>query len=436
MRSNIKAAVALVAVAGLLLTGCASMSTTQAQGNLAEAANCADLSVQLTAAREDLKSAKADVKELKDTPGEAQASSEVDRLTSLIEELDTREDECESEDEDGTLSDDGVIGVGQNDGTAEILPVINGDGQPVIVDSTTNPATPALLDGSLQNTNQSISWSDLVKRVGNQQWYIDGVNTRAAYTGFTWEDVLRFAKVNTTKDGEAAGVEARVIQVFNWSGLTDAEARDKVRPYIGDAADTLHIVRIDGGFVNTRNVNKYSDPGNPAMGNFFDTQQMVRVSLVPIVFDTKGKPIGLDISRGAGIFIDCGNLHWVPPKVWECTDSSCTPPPPPPSVCPWNPTLPPDSPDCLQPKDWDNNPPKPDGIVPLPEDGLEPRPELPADSAPVLPEGEVPDSDSQAPGATLPDPDREIPDPGTGEGGGSVNPEDGGPNDTDPGNPF
>jgi hypothetical protein len=230
-------------------------------------------------------------------------------------------------------------GVENADGTIEQLPLYFGDGgTPVVFDTTDNPNTPPLLDGDLMNQNVTTSWAEFVKRADNQQWYIDGVNARTSETGFDWADVLKFAAQK--------GYESRVIQVFDYTveEMSDAQVREAVRPYMGNAADTLQIVRIFGAIIDTLNA---GTDDHPQMANFAHEEKMIRVSLVPIMFDDKGKPIALDVSRGAGIFIDCGNLHWIPPKVWVCADSYCHPP-----VCPpnWTGTWP----VCKDP--WSNDP--------------------------------------------------------------------------------
>lgn len=260
---------------------------------------------------------------------------------------------------DEAPGNDGTVGIQNADGTSTFnLPLVAGTDATLVVDTTTQAATPPLLDGTLRFTAQTLTWEGLVERVGHQQWYIDGVNARAAQTGFTWDDVLKFASVNRIEDGKVdnSGVNALAIQIFNRPDLTDEQARDMVREYItpeveetiGLTVEQLPIQRINNGFVNTRNVGSTT---YPAMGDYFDTQKMVRVSLMPIKFDAQGQPVSLDGSRGAGIFIDCGNLHWVPPAVWVCKTDSCEKPPPPPAPkCPWNHNIPPNHPDCLQPK--------------------------------------------------------------------------------------
>ena len=297
----------------------------------------------------------------------------------------------------------GKAGVENHDGTVKNLPIVKGTGSTIVIDTTNQKVTPPLLDGSLRFTAQTLSWAGIVERVGDQQWFKDGIDARSAQTGFTWKDVKKFAKTNKMVDGKVQGVNALAIQVYNLPKSSDKEVRNQVRKYItpdvekiiGITVDELPIQHIDNGFVNTRRAGTAT---SPKMGEYFDTEQMIRVSLMPIKFDKKGNAVGLDGSRGAGIFIDCGNLHWVPKAMWECTKTSCekpacpagatgTPPncefpaPPEPEqpwepepeepwepeqpkpVCQWNPQLPPDSPDCLQPKG--NNTPKHDGWKPL-----------------------------------------------------------------------
>lgn len=265
------------------------------------------------------------------------------------------------------------VGVLNHDGTTTVVPIVNAGTSPVIIDSTQNASTPPLiqpqlLDGSLRFTAQTLSWKGLVDRVGEQQWYKDGVNSYAAQTGFSWNDVLKFAAANSVINNKVVGTNALAIQIYNQPGLTDAQARDQVRQYItpavekviGTTVDQLPIQRIDNGFMNTVNA---GTAAFPKMQQMFDTEKMVRVTLMPLTFDASGKANGLDGSRGAGIFIDCGNLHWVPQAMWKCTGPSCaTLPPcpagmegtqpnchvPPPPVTP--PTVTPPCTTCLTPK--------------------------------------------------------------------------------------
>lgn len=268
------------------------------------------------------------------------------------------------------------VGVEEGDGTVTNLPLVTGEGNdPIVVDTTRDAATPPLvqpplMDGDLRFTAQSLSWQGLVERVGDQQGYKDGIDQFQQRLGFTWNDALRFAEVNKVgEDGKIQGVNALAIQIYNQPNLTDEQARDQVRQYItpkeeeviGLTVEELPIQRINNGFVNTRNIGTLS---SLKVGTYFDTQAMVRVSLMPLKFNEAGDPVSLDATKGAGIFIDCGNLHWVPTAIWYCTDDKCekpTPPAPPVTPCQHNcnPTPPDDR------KPWHLNTERPSGWTPL-----------------------------------------------------------------------
>lgn len=282
--------------------------------------------------------------------------------------------------------DDGKVGVEDADSTIAVnLPLYNGDGDGVVtIDSTDDGNVAPLLDYNQRYTANTLTWAGLVDRVGSQQWYIDGINANAAKTGFGWNDVLKFAQANRIgDDGKVEGVNALAIQVFNISGdeMSDAQVRDQVAQYVtseiqksvGIDVDQLPIQRINNGFINTRNIGSTT---SPEMGTYFDNEKMIRVSLMPLIFDESGNATALDGSRGAGIFIDCGNLHWVPKSVWTCADTSCKKPVKrptyvPPSYQPSNPGKPSNPgtpttpPSGNNPKDWSKLPSKPSGVTKL-----------------------------------------------------------------------
>ena len=278
--------------------------------------------------------------------------------------------------------DDGRVGVEDADGTiAANLPLYNGDGKSVVaIDSTDDGNVAPLLDYNQRYTANTLTWAGLVDRVGSQQWYIDGINANAAKTGFDWNDVLKFAQANRIgDDGKVEGVNALAILVFNISGdeMSDAQVRDQVAQYVtseiqksvGIDVDQLPIQRINNGFINTRNIGSTT---SPEMGTFFDNEKMVRVSLMPLIFDESGNATALDGSRGAGIFFDCGNLHWVPKSVWTCTDTACKKPverptyvPPTYPGSPGNPGNPTTPPSGNNAKDWSKLPSKPSGVTKL-----------------------------------------------------------------------
>jgi hypothetical protein len=195
---------------------------------------------------------------------------------------------------------DGTAGIEDSDGEKKVLPLVDQKGDRVTpADTTSDSRSPssyadALRGGSVRN------WSDLVSRMGNMQWYVNGVNARKGKTGFDWSDVEKWAK-----DGQ--GFDTRVIQVYNLSPgqLSDQAARDHVRGLFGSDADKLPIARHYCA-VNTRGL------GNGNLQDFVDCRQMVRGSLAPLVYKD-GKPVAVD--GDSGIFVDCFNVWWLPRQV-------------------------------------------------------------------------------------------------------------------------
>lgn len=320
-------------------------------------------------------------------------------------------------------AEEDTIGVEQPNGDLDSLPVVGTEEVTLIsADTTDNPQTPATFKDvrATCGADYLLKWSALVDCIdeAEAQWYIDAVNNRASYTGFNWGDIVKWAN-----DPQLDTSSQLIIQVYG-SGFTDEEARAIALELVGnpDLVAKLPIVRNPNGFANTWS------KGNEVVENFFDRRTMVRVSLAPVVYNADGTVKG--IRGNAGIFIDCLNIWW---KVVRTCEGVCTPPPPPPPP----PTTPPCVTDCE--KIWPDSVTPPDGVNVQPNDPYEDRPELPANPAPVIPATEIPSSDSQAEGATTPDPDRTIPAPATGttsDGStGSVNP-DSGTNEGDAGNPF
>lgn len=219
------------------------------------------------------------------------------------------------------------------DGTITNPEIYYGDGGTTVVDTTQDPNTPPLLDGALRYQNLTRNWGDLVERVGDQQWYKDGLDEFEVQSGFGWDEVEKFAEIEEEYAAEDIVLETRVIFVQKRSDMSDVAVRDAVRPYLGDDADTLDIYRVDQAIMDTYNTGTSEAPH---MEDFAHDESMVRVTLVPFLLDSEGNPVvdengipKLDLSRGAGVFIDCGNLHWNPPIiVTTCTDETCLP------VCP------------------------------------------------------------------------------------------------------
>lgn len=227
-------------------------------------------------------------------------------------------------------AEEDVIGVEQPNGDLESLPVVGTEGVTLTsADTTANPQTPATFKGvrATCDAEYLLKWSALVDCIdeAGADWYIDAVNDRAKYTGFTWSEVVQWAN-----DPQLDSSSQLIIQVYGGSGFTDDEARAIALELVGDETlvAKLPIVRNPNGFANT-----WSE-GNEKVGNFFDRRTMVRVSLAPVVYNTDGTIKG--IRGNAGIFIDCLNVWW---KVVRTCEGVCTPPPPPPPPPP--PTSPP-----------------------------------------------------------------------------------------------
>lgn len=293
-------------------------------------------------------------------------------LDALKERQDTPCTDLTTGDKVGVVNADGTTG--------SVLALTGKPGEVSIIDTTKNKQTPPLINGESsallggeRYKVQAVTWADVVTSVGENQWYKDGVNSYAAQTGFTWDDVLKFASVNKLADDGKIMNSSLVIQIIN-SDMTNEEAlaslpkefKDQMEKLVDGGVNALPIQRLDQGMMNTRNVGTES---KPVMGEFLDKTEQVRITLMPISFDKEfcnGEEMCLDGSRGAGIFIDCLNLHWVPKAVWTCTDDSCTIPPcpegwtgsqpncvPPPQTCPPGQVGTP--PDCLELKDWSLN---------------------------------------------------------------------------------
>jgi hypothetical protein len=179
---------------------------------------------------------------------------------------------------------------------------------------TTSPDNPVVGEETVNTTNLQpsvddgkgpvTSWTNLVERVNalpkdKKQAYIEAINQRSKQLG-SWEQVEQYAALE--KNGKLG--DTRVILVLN-SNLSDQQVRNEVRPYIGDAADKLLIVRAHGALINTRGV----DSGQ--IEDFADNRSQVRVILaVPVkqksggyVADKEGK----GVERGYGILTECTN---------------------------------------------------------------------------------------------------------------------------------
>lgn len=195
----------------------------------------------------------------------------------------------------------------QPDGKTVTVPFVSGqnvnDG-----DTRDNGSMPAL-SKLLPNCGVLVNWQSLVDCVDKHhaQWYVDGVNQRAAYTGFNWDDIVKWGKA-TTSDGTKP--EERVIQLYK-KDMSDDAARTAVAKLVGgvNVAKGLPQPQRYGApaYANTwRTSGK-----KPAMTDFADYNSEVRVTLSPLVLDKNGHVIGLLKGVSSGVFVDCYNLHWL-----------------------------------------------------------------------------------------------------------------------------
>jgi hypothetical protein len=194
----------------------------------------------------------------------------------------------------------------QPDGKTVTLPFVNGS--PVKDGDTRNDSDTPSLDKLLPNCGVLADWQSLVDCVNKHhaQWYIDGVNQRVAYTGFDWNDIVKWSKA-TTPDGKKP--ETRVIQLYKMN-MSDDAARRAVAKLVGgmDVAKRLQTpLRYNApAYANTWR----SDGKSPMMTDFADYKQEVRVTLAPLVLDKNGHVVGLLTGVPSGVFVDCYNLHW------------------------------------------------------------------------------------------------------------------------------
>lgn len=287
----------------------------------------------------------------------------------------------------------------QSGGSLQNLPVLGAvPNQIAIGDTTGNPRTPAVAGADLlQKCKESArNWAQLAQCVGDQQWYIDGINAQRASLGFGWDDILAWAKLSV-------GFDTRLIHVF---GMSEADkpkdvARREAAAKLGDPSIMkLEVVYHPSCFMNTRGLEARK------MSPFVDCQRQVRVSLAPLVVEN-GKVVGL--RADAGIFVDCLNpwallreiviTRWDSPGVPKPTPSAPpqgggNPPPAPPVSGP-----PPAAPPVAPPNGGGNPPP----VVPPVTPPVGKNPALGSD-----PQGNAPtgggQKDQPGPGAPTPAP--------------------------------
>lgn len=187
--------------------------------------------------------------------------------------------------------------------------------------TTADPRTPATLKDVAEICGRVLTWKalrDCILEQDDIQWYIDAINERTEELKFTWDDINTWADDPQLNTPTATQV---LIQVYG-EGYTLEEIERQAAEIVGPtmAAQLIAENKIayhPAGFMNTSSSDKN-------VYDFFDGRTMVRVSLAPVVYNEKGE--FLEFNPDSGIFLDCGNLWWIPKIVWVC-DSSCTPPP-------------------------------------------------------------------------------------------------------------
>ena len=200
-----------------------------------------------------------------------------------------------------TVGEEAKVDTYAKGGERSNQPVVGDNGRIVAGDSTREIETPPSVAAGevLQRCSRLAGWDQFAPCMEGQQWYIDAVNRMAQFTGYTWDDVLKWA---TAKDVNGKLVDARTIQVFNLSqvDMPEPKARNAVRGLIGNDADILPFPVYHGEFINSRGLKEKT------VSSFVDRKRQVRIALSPLVLNKQGQVVGL---RGdAGIFVDCLNI--------------------------------------------------------------------------------------------------------------------------------
>ncbi len=269
--------------------------------------------------------------------------------------VDTESVERASDLDGDGLGEDALTDLAFRDGSVNRLPLLEGSDTVLGPITTNNPLTPPLGP----NSQVAFCWSDVRDYGLNNEWYMQAIDRYSAELGFTWAEVLRAA------DDPAADCSFR-IGVFNIATRDQldrnpnlgADIRNRVRPLVGDHADTLDML-VTNCVVNTRLVNETASP-------FVDCQPQVRVVLLMPAYNADNVAVGLKTQ--GGILADCWNLFWIP--------SEPEPTEPPPTVPPTEPTPEPTpTPTPTEPTP-EPTPVCPDGPLegqPVPQNGLCPK---------------------------------------------------------------
>ena len=190
------------------------------------------------------------------------------------------------------------------DGTGWQLPMAPENVDVLVGDSTKDPDTPPVMPALPGKCRGAINWTEIRECAKTEQWYIDGINQLKPFSGFNWDDVLKWADAKRP-DGNPVG-DARLIQAYGYNEreLSQADARNKegIRSLVSndDARNHMGMAYQDTHFVNTRGLE------NERVSPFIDPSRQIRVSIAPLVLNEKGEAIQL--KRVGGIFVDCLNI--------------------------------------------------------------------------------------------------------------------------------
>ena len=219
-----------------------------------------------------------------------------------------------------SVETDGEVGT-EIDGKIVIMPQI-GDNDEQLTEADSTTYAPATFQGIQEQCGHGkvLSWTQLVNCIDGNEVYINAVNDREYATGFDWNDVLEFSKLEK-EYAESVGADVsqlRTVQIVSFGNFPEKDARAQAQDLLGAAGDGIGLTDKTVGFSNTWALE------DGVISEYYHSSQQVRVSLFPIK-KVDGK-IVVDDSRNEGIFVDCLNVWWQPDQTWKCTDEQCTKP--------------------------------------------------------------------------------------------------------------
>ena len=219
-----------------------------------------------------------------------------------------------------SVETDGEVGT-EIDGEIVIMPQI-GDNDEQLTEADSTTYAPATFQGIQEQCGHGkvLSWTQLVDCIDGNEVYVKAVNDREYATGFDWDDVLEFSKLEKeyAESVDADVSQLRTVQIVSFGDFAEKNARAQAQDLLGDAGNGIGVTEKNVGFSNTWALE------DGVISEYYHSSQQVRVSLFPIK-KVDGK-IVVDDSRNEGIFVDCLNVWWQPDQTWKCTDEQCTKP--------------------------------------------------------------------------------------------------------------